>query len=195
MAFSSQKLPSENVSLIDLNKLNEEFQGVLMKHWETGYKDGVESCATMLEVIANTLVEEKVNKELAELLESIGQNFREQVNRIMRRLIVVSGAGLSVDSGVRAFRTDTASGKSLWDEYDLEEVCSLPNFEAGFRRFCGEDDPNYFSARFPGIDEDGNDLYLKTHEFYNMRRQELQTVEPNIAHLRIAEMVPALWCG
>ncbi|QIO01216.1 putative Sir2-like protein [Salmonella phage gmork] len=105
----------------------------------------------------------------------------------MRRLIVVSGAGLSVDSGVRAFRTDTASGKSLWDEYDLEEVCSLPNFEAGFRRFCGEDDPNYFSARFPGIDEDGNDLYLKTHEFYNMRRQELQTVKPNIAHLRIAE--------
>ncbi|QXV85123.1 hypothetical protein CPTAKMECS_061 [Salmonella phage vB_SenS-AKM_ECS] len=78
MAFSSQKLPSENVSLIDLNKLNEEFQGVLMKHWETGYKDGVESCATMLEVIANTLVE-KGNKELAELLDSIGQNFREQV--------------------------------------------------------------------------------------------------------------------
>ncbi|EBS3195774.1 hypothetical protein DSR26_24010 [Salmonella enterica subsp. enterica serovar Virchow] len=105
----------------------------------------------------------------------------------MRRLIIVSGAGLSVDSGVRAFRTDTSSGKSLWNEYDLEEVCSLPNFEAGFRRFCSEDDPNYFSARFPGIDEDGNDLYLKTHEFYNMRRQELQTVEPNIAHLRIAE--------
>ncbi|UGO55692.1 hypothetical protein [Citrobacter freundii] len=78
MAFSSQKLPSENVSLIDLSKLNVEFQGVLMKHWETGYKDGVESCATMLEFIANTLVE-KGNKELAELLDSIGQNFREQV--------------------------------------------------------------------------------------------------------------------
>ncbi|QIO01885.1 hypothetical protein falkor_70 [Salmonella phage falkor] len=78
MAFSSQKLPSENVSLIDLNKLNQEFQGVLMKHWEMGYKDGVESCATMLEVLADNLVE-KGNKELAELLDSIGQNFREQV--------------------------------------------------------------------------------------------------------------------
>ncbi|WCX68629.1 hypothetical protein [Salmonella phage GSW6] len=78
MAFSSQKLPSENVSLIDLNKLNQEFQGVLMKHWETGYKDGVESCATMLEVLADNIVE-KGNKELAELLDSIGQNFREQV--------------------------------------------------------------------------------------------------------------------
>jgi hypothetical protein len=32
----------------------------------------------MLEVIANTLME-KGNKELAELLDSIGQNFREQV--------------------------------------------------------------------------------------------------------------------
>lgn len=78
MAFSSQKLPSETVSLISLSKLNEEFQGVLMKHWETGYKDGVESCATMLEVLADNLVE-KGNKELAELLEGIGQNFREQV--------------------------------------------------------------------------------------------------------------------
>ncbi len=37
----------------------------------------------------------------------------------MRRLII-SGAGLSVESGVRAFRTDTASGKALWDDYDLK---------------------------------------------------------------------------
>ncbi|UIR90687.1 putative transferase [Escherichia phage PSa2] len=50
----------------------------------------------------------------------------------MRRLIVVSGAGLSVDSGVRAFRTDTASGKSLWDEYDLEEVCNIHAFRGNF---------------------------------------------------------------
>lgn len=34
----------------------------------------------------------------------------------MRRLIVISGAGLSVESGVRAFRTDTDSGKAMWDE-------------------------------------------------------------------------------
>ncbi|QGH45258.1 hypothetical protein [Bacteriophage Eos] len=105
----------------------------------------------------------------------------------MRRLIFVTGAGLSVDSGVRAFRTDTISGKSLWDEYDIDEVCCLPNFEAGFRRYCGEDDPEYFSHRFPGIDEYGHELYSRTHEFYNMRRQELETVEPNVAHLRIAE--------
>lgn len=105
----------------------------------------------------------------------------------MRRLIFITGAGLSVDSGIRAFRTDTASGKSMWDEFDIDEVCCLPNFDAGYRRYCGEIEPEYFSAKFPGIDEDGNELYTKTHEFYNMRRKELEGVEPNIAHLRIAE--------
>lgn len=105
----------------------------------------------------------------------------------MRRLIFITGAGLSVDSGIRAFRTDTASGKSMWDEFDIDEVCCLPNFEAGYRRYTGETDPHAFGTRFPGIDEDGNDLYTRTHDFYNMRRQELAGVEPNIAHLRIAE--------
>lgn len=79
----------------------------------------------------------------------------------MRRLIIISGAGLSVESGVRAFRTDTASGKALWDDYDLEEVCNIHAFRGNF--------------------------YHKTHMFYNKRREELKTVEPNLAHLRIGE--------
>lgn len=79
----------------------------------------------------------------------------------MRRLVIVSGAGLSVDSGIRAFRTDTASGKSMWDEYDIAEVCDIHAFNGNF--------------------------YWKTHEFYNKRREDLASVEPNIAHLRIAE--------
>ena len=70
MAFSKPMLPD--------NGLNTALENALMQQWEAGYKDGVESCATMLEVIANTLME-KGNKELAELLDSIGQNFREQV--------------------------------------------------------------------------------------------------------------------
>ena len=36
-----------------------------------------------------------------------------------RRVIFVSGAGLSADSGIRTFRTDTDSGRALWEEYDL----------------------------------------------------------------------------
>jgi len=79
----------------------------------------------------------------------------------MRRLVIISGAGLSVESGVRAFRTDTDSGKSLWDEYDLEEVCNIHAFRGEF--------------------------YHKTHDFYNKRRVELGSVEPNLAHLRIGE--------
>ena len=50
----------------------------------------------------------------------------------MRRLIVISGAGFSAESGVRTFRTDTESGKALWDEYDLEEVCNIHAFRGNF---------------------------------------------------------------
>lgn len=99
----------------------------------------------------------------------------------MKRLIVVSGAGLSVESGIRAFRTDTASGRSMWDEYDIEEVCDLGNFQNGFRYLKNGD------CHFGATDEDGLDLYTKTHNFYNMRRQELGTVEPNDAHKVIGD--------
>lgn len=99
-----------------------------------------------------------------------------------RRLIVISGAGLSADSGVRTFRTDTVSGKPLWDEYDLNEVCDIGAFQAGFRRRTSPDLPVV-----GGIDEDGMDLYQKTNEFYNKRRVELETVNPNAAHLQIGK--------
>ncbi|UYL04690.1 NAD-dependent protein deacylase [Klebsiella phage KP13-26] len=99
-----------------------------------------------------------------------------------RRLIVVSGAGLSADSGVRTFRTDTDSGKALWDEYDLAEVCDIGAFQAGYRRRTSPDVPVV-----GGIDDDGMDLYEKTNNFYNKRRVELATVEPNAAHLQIAK--------
>lgn len=79
----------------------------------------------------------------------------------MRRLIVISGAGLSTESGIPTFRTDTEAGKALWQGYDLEEVCNIHAFRGNF--------------------------YHKTHVFYNKRRVELGTVEPNLAHARIAE--------
>ena len=80
----------------------------------------------------------------------------------MRRLIVISGAGLSVESGIRAFRTDTESGKSLWDEYDVNQVCDINAFRGNF--------------------------YHKTNTFYNKRREELSTVVPNAAHIKIGEL-------
>lgn len=99
-----------------------------------------------------------------------------------RRLIIVSGAGLSVDSGVAAFRTDTDSGKALWSSYDLAEVCDIGAFQAGYRRRTSPDVPVV-----GGIDDDGMDLYEKTNNFYNKRRVELATVDPNAAHLQIAK--------
>lgn len=100
----------------------------------------------------------------------------------MRRLIVVSGAGLSTESGIRTFRTDTESGTPMWDEYKISEVCDIHAFNAGFRVFCGDDQLGDL-----GVDRYGKDLYTKTHEFYGKRRAELATVQPNVAHLRIAE--------
>lgn len=92
-----------------------------------------------------------------------------------RRVIIISGAGISVESGIRAFRTDTASGKALWigndkdpetgeskeKQYSIDQVCNINAFNGGF--------------------------YGKTHDFYNKRREELSTVEPNLAHMRAAE--------
>lgn len=79
----------------------------------------------------------------------------------MKRLIVISGAGISAESGVRTFRTDEKSGKAMWDEFDVDEVCNIRRFE--------------------------EDAYQTTHNFYNKRREEMASVEPNAAHLRIAE--------
>lgn len=103
----------------------------------------------------------------------------------MRRLIVISGAGFSAESGVRTFRTDTASGKALWDEYDLKEVCNKYAFDAGYRHRNDENPPLQAISSMP--ETDGQNLYRLTHDFYDRRRKELPTVHPNLAHLRVAE--------
>lgn len=100
----------------------------------------------------------------------------------MRRLIVISGAGISAESGIRTFRTDTKSGKALWDEYSLDEVCYAPGFQAGFHHRNNENPPHN-AVSFDA----GENLYYLTHRFYDKRRKELPTVAPNLAHLRVAE--------
>lgn len=103
-----------------------------------------------------------------------------------RRLIVVSGAGLSADSGVRTFRTDTASGRPLWDEYDLEEVCEIGGFDAGYH-YLNDPMPPLHALSKETDDRESENLYKLTHEFYNKRRVELETVNPNAAHLQIGK--------
>ncbi len=73
-----------------------------------------------------------------------------------KKLVVLTGAGISAESGIRTFR----DMGGLWEEYDVMEVASIEGWH-----------------RNP-------QLVLK---FYNDRRRQLQTVQPNPAHIALAE--------
>jgi NAD-dependent deacetylase len=75
----------------------------------------------------------------------------------MKRLVVLTGAGMSAESGIRTFR----DADGLWNNYRIEEVASPAAWER---------DPQ---------------LVL---DFYNMRRKQLYEVEPNAAHIALAEL-------
>jgi len=75
----------------------------------------------------------------------------------MARVLILSGAGISAESGISTFRD---SG-GLWDEYDVKVVCQADSLEKN------------------------EDL---TIEFYNKRRAELESKEPNHAHKTIAKL-------
>ena len=74
-----------------------------------------------------------------------------------QRLVILTGAGVSAESGISTFRD---SG-GLWDKYPVMDVASADGFK-----------------RNPAL----------VHEFYNTRRRELLSVEPNAAHLALAEL-------
>lgn len=75
----------------------------------------------------------------------------------MAKVLILSGAGISAESGISTFRD---SG-GLWDEYDVSIVC------------------NYDSM------QKHEDV---TIEFYDKRREELESKEPNYAHKRVAKL-------
>ncbi len=74
-----------------------------------------------------------------------------------KKLVVLTGAGMSAESGLSTFRD---SG-GLWDKYPVMDVASADGF-----------------ARNPAL----------VHEFYNTRRRELLTKEPNAGHLALAAL-------
>jgi NAD-dependent deacetylase len=76
-----------------------------------------------------------------------------------RRLVIFTGAGVSADSGVPTFRG--ASADALWGKYDPHQLASPQGFAA---------DPQL------------------VYDWYNWRRSQLATIEPNPAHLAIATL-------
>lgn len=74
-----------------------------------------------------------------------------------QRLVVLTGAGISAESGLKTFRADDG----LWEEHRVEDVATPEAF-----------------TRNP-------ELVLR---FYNERRRQVVTAEPNAAHLALAAL-------
>ncbi len=81
----------------------------------------------------------------------------------MSRIAVLTGAGVSAESGIKTFR----DADGLWEGHDVTEVAS----PAGWLR-----------------------NRAKVLEFYNQRRRQLHTVEPNAAHVAIARLEKHFHC-
>lgn len=75
-----------------------------------------------------------------------------------KKILIFTGAGVSKESGIETFRD---SKDSLWNNYKIEDVATLE----GWRK--------------------NRELVL---DFYNQRRTQLNTVEPNLAHQLIADL-------
>lgn len=74
-----------------------------------------------------------------------------------KKLVVLSGAGISAESGISTFR----DSNGLWENHRIEDVASPEGFK-----------------RYP-------ELVL---EFYNLRRRQLQEVQPNKANEILADL-------
>jgi NAD-dependent deacetylase len=75
----------------------------------------------------------------------------------MKHLVVLTGAGMSAESGINTFR----DSNGLWEQHRIEDVATPQAWE--------------------------NNSELVT-EFYNLRRLQLNEVEPNQGHLILAQM-------
>ncbi|MDD4950772.1 Sir2 family NAD-dependent protein deacetylase [Sulfuricurvum sp.] len=74
-----------------------------------------------------------------------------------KKVLIFSGAGISAESGIRTFR----DANGLWEEYNVEEVCSIEGFE-----------------RNPQL----------VNRFYDARRHDLRYRLPNAAHEMVARL-------
>ncbi len=75
----------------------------------------------------------------------------------MKKVMILSGAGLSAESGISTFRDHDG----LWENHDVMKVCSTQGWIED-RKFVTQ--------------------------FYNERRDELASKEPNVAHKMLAQL-------
>lgn len=75
----------------------------------------------------------------------------------MKNLVVLTGAGISAESGLSTFRDKNG----LWQNYDVMELASIQGYRKNRERVL---------------------------DFYNARRENLLTVEPNHAHRVLVEL-------
>ena len=75
----------------------------------------------------------------------------------MKKIFVLSGAGISAESGIKTFR----DSDGLWENYDVRDVADIDGW-----------------ARNPEL----------MVNFYNERRRQLETAQPNEAHKILAEL-------
>ena len=85
----------------------------------------------------------------------------------IRNIVILTGAGVSAESGIDTFRSGANGGPSLWEQHRVEDVATPEGF-----------------ARDP-------DLVLR---FYDMRRAAIQEKLPNPAHDALAKL-DARWQG
>jgi NAD-dependent deacetylase len=83
-------------------------------------------------------------------------------------IVVLTGAGISAESGISTFRTDNGPGPALWAEHDVDDIAT----PAGYRR-----NPEL------------------VHDFYRARRRDVAAAEPNAAHLALARLADELEDG
>jgi NAD-dependent deacetylase len=84
-------------------------------------------------------------------------NFYFKTTTMKKKLVVLSGAGVSAESGIKTFR----DSDGLWEGHNVMDVATPEGWQKN---------PT---------------LVL---DFYNQRRRELKTVQPNLAHQILAEL-------
>ncbi|MDO9207798.1 MAG: Sir2 family NAD-dependent protein deacetylase [Sulfuricurvum sp.] len=106
------------------------------------------------ELVENALLE-KQYESLKQMTTTALENIKAPSSTV--KVLILSGAGISAESGVRTFR----DSDGLWEEYDVMEVCSVEGFE-----------------RNPKLVAD----------FYDARRRDLESKQPNLAHKMVARL-------